>query len=29
MKQIIYPNEFGGVALITPAEGWDVKVVAR
>ena len=29
MKQIIYPNGFGGVALMTPAEGWAVEVVAR
>jgi hypothetical protein len=29
MKQIIYPNEFGGVALMTPAEGWPAEVVAR
>ena len=29
MKQVIYPNEFGGVALMTPAEGWTVEVVAR
>lgn len=29
MKQVIYPNGLGGVALMTPAEGWDVEVVAR
>lgn len=29
MKQIIHPNQFGGVTLITPTEGWDVEVVAR
>jgi hypothetical protein len=29
MKQIIYLNEFGGVALMTPAEGWTAEVVAR
>jgi hypothetical protein len=29
MKQIIYPNEFGGVVLMTPAEGWTAEVVAR
>ena len=29
MKQVIYPNEFGGVALMTPAEGWTAEVVAR
>jgi hypothetical protein len=29
MKQIIYPNEFGGVALLVPANGWTVEVVAR
>jgi hypothetical protein len=29
MKQVIYPNEFGGVSLMTPAEGWDVETVAR
>jgi hypothetical protein len=29
MKQVIYPNEFGGVALMAPAEGWSAEVVAR
>lgn len=29
MKQVIYPNEFGGVALMTPAEGWTAEFVAR
>jgi len=29
MKKIIHPNEFGGVTLVSPAQGWDVEVVAR
>jgi hypothetical protein len=29
MKKVIHPNEFGGVTLIAPSDGWDVEVVAR
>lgn len=29
MKKVIYPNENGGVCLMTAAEGWDIKIVAR
>lgn len=29
MKYVIYPNGNGGIALMSPAEGWDIEVVAR
>lgn len=29
MKYVIYPNGLGGVAMMSPAEGWTVEVVAR